>query len=55
MEESAFVSIFEQVASEVIGNTAIVKKHANLFYELYLNRELMLAVPDTSLDFSQIG
>ena len=47
MEESEFVSVFEEVAREVIGEKAIVKRGANLFYQLYLNRSLDLAVPDT--------
>src|SRR2546430_938950 len=47
MEESEFVSVFEGVAREVIGEQAIVKRGANLFYQLYLNRSLDVAVSDT--------
>ena len=47
MKESEFVSVFEEVAREVIGEKAIVKRGANLFYQLYLNRSLDLAVSDT--------
>lgn len=49
MQESHFVSIFESVASEVIGSKALIKRKANLFYQLTLNRELELDVKDMSL------
>ncbi len=49
MEESSFVSVFESIAREVLGDRAIVRRKANLFYELFLNRKLELAVPDTKL------
>lgn len=44
MEESSFVSVFKAVASEVMGEKAVVKRGANLFYQLYLNRTLEMAV-----------
>lgn len=44
MEESAFVGIFESIAKEILGEKAIVRRKANLFYELFLNRKLKLAV-----------
>jgi len=47
MQESSFISVFEAVASEVIGKNAVVKRGANLFYQLYLNRSLDLVVSDT--------
>jgi hypothetical protein len=48
MEESSFVAIFESVAREVMGGKAIVRRKANLFYELFLDRQLKLAVKDTT-------
>jgi hypothetical protein len=47
MRESDFVSIFESVASEVMGSKALIERKANLFYQLTLNRELELDVKDT--------
>jgi hypothetical protein len=44
MEESAFVGIFESIAREILGEKAIVRRKANLFYELFLNQKLKLAV-----------
>ena len=44
MQESKFVSIFESAASEVMGSNALIKRKANLFYQLTLNRELALDV-----------
>jgi hypothetical protein len=49
MKESSFVAVFESIAREVLGDRAIVRSKANLFYELYLNRKLELAVCDTKL------
>ena len=49
MQESDFVSIFESVASEVMGNKAVVKRKANLFYQLTLDRNLELMTPDTKV------
>jgi len=49
MQESAFVSVFEAVASEILEKNAVVKRGANLFYQLILNRSLELAVSDTKL------
>lgn len=47
MKESAFVGIFESIAKEVLGNKAIVRSKTNLFYELFLDQKLNLAVSDT--------
>jgi len=47
MEESAFVGVFESIAKEVLGDKAIVRRKANLFYELFLDRKLNLAIQDT--------
>lgn len=44
MKESAFVAVFETVAAEVMGKSAVVKRGENLFYQLYLDRSLKLAV-----------
>ena len=48
MQESDFVSIFESVASEVMGNKALIGRKTNLFYQLTLNRKLELDVNTTS-------
>ena len=47
MRESNFVSVFKGVAEEVIGAKAVVKRGANLLYQLYLDQKLDLAVSDT--------
>lgn len=47
MKESPFVKIFEEAASGIFNGKLVVKKGANLFYELTLNRELKLSVVDT--------
>jgi len=47
MKESEFVSLFEEVAKEVTRDRAIVKRGANLFYQLHLNQKLDVAVPNT--------
>jgi hypothetical protein len=46
--ESHFVSIFESVASEVMGSKALIERKANLFYQLTLNRKLELDVKTAS-------
>jgi hypothetical protein len=46
MKESAFVGIFESIAKEILGDKAVVYRGANLFYELFLNQKLELAVHD---------
>jgi hypothetical protein len=48
MQESSFVGVFESIAKEVLGDRAIVRRKANLFYELFLDRNLKLAVEDTT-------
>lgn len=47
MKESTFVGVFESIATEVLGDKAIVLRKANLYYELFLNRKLELATPET--------
>ena len=47
MEESPFVKMFEEAANEIFNGKFVVKKGANLFYELTLNRELKLSVGNT--------
>jgi len=47
MEESQFVSLFREIATEVMGEDAVVEQKANLFYEMYLDRKLDLNVKDT--------
>jgi hypothetical protein len=47
MEESSFVKIFEDASKEVFKDTLIVKRKANLLYELALNNKLDLYYPDT--------
>jgi prepilin-type N-terminal cleavage/methylation domain-containing protein len=37
--------VFESIAREVLGGKAVVLRKANLYYELFLNRELELATP----------
>ncbi len=49
MEEASFVTVFESIALEVLGDKAVVRRTANLFYELFLNRKLELAVGDTKV------
>jgi len=49
MQESHFVSVFESVAAEAMGSNALIKRKANLFYQLTLNRELKLDVKNTAL------
>jgi len=46
MKESSFVGVFEAVAREILGDKAVHRK-GNLFYELFLDRKLELAVPCT--------
>ncbi|MDW7728011.1 MAG: hypothetical protein SCH70_13055 [Candidatus Methanoperedens sp.] len=40
MEESSFVSIFENISKNISDKTLIVKRKANLFYEIYLDTNL---------------
>ncbi len=40
MEESNFVSIFENISKNIPDKTLIVKRKANLFYEIYLDTNL---------------
>lgn len=47
MEESAFVDVFESIAKDVLGKNALVMRKANLYYELFLNKYLELATPET--------
>jgi hypothetical protein len=47
MKESSFVAVFEAIAREVLGTKAVVHRKANLYYELFLDRKLELAVKDT--------
>ncbi len=47
MKESTFVDVFESIAKEVLGDKAVVLRKANLYYELFLNRKLELATPET--------
>jgi hypothetical protein len=47
MKESSFVAVFESIAREVFGDHAIVRQKANLFYGLFLDRKLDLAVRNT--------
>jgi len=47
MKESTFVDVFESIAKEVMGDNAVVRRKANLYYELSLNRNLELATPRT--------
>lgn len=47
MKESAFVEIFEKAAANVFGKELVVKRGANLFYELTLDKALELCVKDT--------
>ncbi|MGB7203661.1 MAG: hypothetical protein WBD16_15555 [Pyrinomonadaceae bacterium] len=49
MEESSFVSVFRAIASDVMGNDAIVEPKASLFYQLYLDKDLSLIVQDTRI------
>lgn len=46
MEESSFVKIFEKASNEIFKDTLIVKKGANLLYDLALNSGLELSVSD---------
>jgi len=48
MKESAFVSVFEAVASEVLGKNAKVRRGENLFYQLFLDRSWTLEVKNTT-------
>ena len=47
MKESAFVKIFEAIARDQLGENAIVRRGANLYYEMPLNRRLELSNSDT--------
>jgi hypothetical protein len=47
MKESTFVDVFESIAKEVLKDKAVVLRKANLYYELFLNRYLELATPET--------
>jgi len=47
MEESLFVKVFEDALKEIFKETLIVKKGANLIYDLALNENLELNVTDT--------
>lgn len=47
MKESAFVEIFEAIARDQLGARAIVRRGANLYYEMPLNRRLELSNPNT--------
>lgn len=40
MEESSFVSIFENISKNIPDKTLIVERKANLFYEIYLDTNL---------------
>ncbi|MGC9258766.1 MAG: hypothetical protein ACP5I8_01630 [Phycisphaerae bacterium] len=42
MQESLFVGVFESIAKEILGDSAVYRK-ANLFYELFLDQKLDLA------------
>ena len=48
MKESEFVEIFKTAAKEIFHGKLIVKKGANLLYELTLNRKLELSIKDTA-------
>ena len=47
MNESPFVKFFESIARDALGDKVVVRGKANLFYELFLDRKLELAVHDT--------
>jgi hypothetical protein len=47
MKKSPFVQIFEDAAKEVLGETAIVRSKAILYYSLSLDRKLCLLTPNT--------
>jgi hypothetical protein len=44
MKESEMVNILQESAKQVIDNNLIVKTGANLYYELYFNRDLKTSV-----------
>jgi hypothetical protein len=46
MKESPFVKIFEDASKEIFKDTLIIKRGANLLYELPLNNKLELYFPD---------
>lgn len=48
MQESSFAGVFESIAKEVLGDKAVVRRKANLLYELYLDRNLQLQIKNTT-------
>lgn len=46
MKESPFVAIFKTAANEVAGKNLVVKRGANLLYQIQLNRKLEVALSD---------
>jgi hypothetical protein len=42
--ELEFVALFEEIAQEALGSKAIVRRKMNLFYELFLDQKLELAI-----------
>lgn len=44
MKESLFVGNFEAAAKDILGDNAVVRRGANLYYSLSLNRRLELSV-----------
>ena len=55
MKESPFVKIFESAAIDVAGRSLIVKKGANLLYQIQLNRELKLSLSEEELSHPKRG